>query len=194
MAEQKLTVKLKKLNLFLHKYLGYFFLGMIIVYSISGIAFNHAKAWNPNYKTIEKVVTINPIKNQEEISKQELEKIFLDLDIREPVDENKIFYPSPNTIQILLDKNDKLMINTLEKKATYQTSKKRIIYPLNFFHLNIAKGFWTFYADIFALGLIIIAITGMFLENKKKGLLGKGGLVMIAGIIFPFILMLFYYK
>jgi len=194
MNKKNFILKLKKINRFLHKYLGYFFLGLIIIYSLSGIAFNHADDWNPNYKTSEINLSISPLKNKEEISKQELEKIFSDLNIKEQVDKNKIFYPAENSIQILLNNNEKLMINTLENKAMYQTIKKKIIYPLNFLHLNKIKGFWTFYADIFAFGLIVIAITGMFLENRKKGILGKGGLVMLAGILLPLIMMFIYSK
>ncbi|HIE15490.1 MAG TPA: hypothetical protein EYP69_01050, partial [Bacteroidales bacterium] len=42
-------MKWRKLNRILHRDLGYFFTGMILIYAISGLAINHLRDWNPSY-------------------------------------------------------------------------------------------------------------------------------------------------
>ena len=39
----------RKWNRVVHRDFGYLFLGMTIIYALSGIAINHIKDWNPNY-------------------------------------------------------------------------------------------------------------------------------------------------
>ncbi len=38
-----------KWNRIVHRDLGFFFFGVIIIYAVSGIALNHLEDWNPNY-------------------------------------------------------------------------------------------------------------------------------------------------
>ena len=45
---------------------------------------------------------------------------------------------------------------------------------MNFLHLNHGKGFWTWFADLYAVGLAILACTGIFIITGKKGLGGRG--------------------
>ena len=62
-------MNLYKLNKVLHRDLGYLFVGMIIVYALSGIAINHRKDWNPNY-----VIEKKEFKYETQISKQTINK------------------------------------------------------------------------------------------------------------------------
>jgi len=63
-------MKWRRLNNAVHRDLGYFFTGMIIIYALSGIALNHRNDWNPNYsitnKTLELTVPSNLDTNEEE--------------------------------------------------------------------------------------------------------------------------------
>ncbi len=47
---------------------------------------------------------------------------------------------------------------------------------------------WQWFADIFAIGLFTVAITGLFLIKGKKGIKGIGGIELIIGLAIPFIL------
>ncbi len=47
-----MAIKWRKWNKAVHRDFGYFFFGMVIIYSLSGIAINHIKDWNPNYVII----------------------------------------------------------------------------------------------------------------------------------------------
>ena len=47
-----------------------------------------------------------------------------------------------------------------------------------------------FIFGIFAVSLIIITITGIFINKGKKGIWGRGGIELLAGIIVPILFML----
>jgi len=64
-----------------------------------------------------------------------------------------------------------------------------ILEQMTAMHYNPNK-FWTLFADIFAIGLIIVALTGLFIVKGKKGIKGIGGIEMAIGIIIPIVLYL----
>ena len=56
---------------------------------------------------------------------------------------------------------------------------------LNQLHLNAPKGVWTIVADVYAIGLILMALTGMFVLKGRTGITGRGRWLVAAGIILP---------
>jgi hypothetical protein len=67
-----------------------------------------------------------------------------------------------------------------------------VLYELNQLHLNAPKGIWTYISDFFALSLIIIAITGMFVLKGKNGLVWRGIWFVGAGIAVPVAFWVYY--
>jgi hypothetical protein len=61
------------------------------------------------------------------------------------------------------------------------------IFDVNYLHLNHGKGFWTWFADVYAVGLLILACTGIFILPGKKGLGGRGRWLLIAGLAIPIV-------
>jgi hypothetical protein len=51
--------------------------------------------------------------------------------------------------------------------------------------LNNLKGVWTYVADIFALALMILAITGMTMMKGDRGFMGRGKYFVAAGLAVP---------
>ena len=51
---------------------------------------------------------------------------------------------------------------------------------------------WTYFADIFAVGLIIITLSGVIMLKGSKGIIGRGGIEMIVGIVIPILFLLFF--
>jgi hypothetical protein len=62
-----------------------------------------------------------------------------------------------------------------------------MFFDMNFMHLNIGRGLWTFIGDSYAVILGLLAITGIFLTRGSKGLAGRGGVLMALGIALPVI-------
>ena len=63
---------------------------------------------------------------------------------------------------------------------------------MNQLHLNAPKGVWTVIADIYAFGLILMALTGMFVLKGKAGITGRGAWLVGAGVLLPVVYWLLY--
>ena len=50
-----------RLNVILHRDVGYLAFALTIVYGVSGLAVNHRADWNPNYKETRETRTISPL-------------------------------------------------------------------------------------------------------------------------------------
>jgi hypothetical protein len=48
----------------------------------------------------------------------------------------------------------------------------------NWLHLNRGKKAWTYFADGYAAFLLILATTGLFMLPGRKGLIGRGGILV----------------
>jgi hypothetical protein len=57
----------------------------------------------------------------------------------------------------------------------------------NWLHLNRGKKAWTYFADSYAVGLLFLATSGLFMIAGKKGLLGRGVFFVAAGIAIPLV-------
>jgi len=60
-------------------------------------------------------------------------------------------------------------------------------------HLNHLKGVWTWVADAFAVLLIMLAATGLFILKGKNGLGGRGKWFVTAGLLLPAGFVVLYY-
>jgi hypothetical protein len=55
----------------------------------------------------------------------------------------------------------------------------------NWLHLNRGKKAWTYVADTYAGALLLLAISGMIMLPGRKGLFGRGGLLVLLGAAIP---------
>ncbi len=183
-------MKLRRLNLIIHRDLGYFFFGMVIIYAISGIAINHLADWNPNF-----VSEVKEIKLGEsiDITTLDKEKMISILDgIGEGEAYNKHFFPNNKSVKIYI-KGGTGFINLETGEGEITRQKKRFMFnELNFLHYNAPKKLWTLFADIFAIALVLLAFSGLFIIKGKNGIKGRGGILASAGIILPVILYFYY--
>jgi len=183
-------MKLRKLNRIIHRDLGYIFFGLTIIYALSGIALNHLNNWNPNYIIHSKEFKINNKYNLTNIDKQ------IAVDITNEIAPNEgfknFYYPSKEVLKIFI-KNGNIIINTNTRIALLETSKRRpIFHQFNYLHYNPRK-WWTIISDTFAIALMILAISGLFIIKGKKGITGRGAWLTTIGIFVPILFLLIYY-
>lgn len=184
-------MKLRKLNRILHRDLGYFFFGMFIIYGLSGIALNHVHHWNPNYiitnDTVQSDIFLkNPV--SEEGVKQLLEESGFDSRSLK-----NFYYPNQSTLKIFFGEGSVTM-DLLTGQGIIEIIRNRPVFKeINFLHYNNPKRLWTWFSDIFAGAMIIIAITGLFVIKGPKSITGRGLWYVLAGIIIPLVLFLVYY-
>jgi len=181
-------IKWRKWNRVLHRDLGYFFFGMTFIYGLSGIALNHIDDWDPNYiiKTIE--FSVEPA-DEVGIDKNYILDILADFGLE--ADYKKHYYPNPGSLKVFI-KNGSMSLNTSTGEGSIETIKRRpLFYEVNFLHYN-PSALWTWFSDIFAASLIIIALSGMLIVRGKNGIKRRGLLLGLAGIIIPIILLYLY--
>jgi uncharacterized protein len=173
-----------------HRDLGYTCVGLTIIYSISGIAVNHINDWNPNYIIENLESEINP-PSVELSDTKKAEEILKKLKIEKPV--NSTFKSAPDELQIFLEKHT-ITANLKTGKVHQEIVNNRaILRESNFLHLNNAKKMWTYIADLFAVSLIALAVSGLFLISGKNGLAGRGKWFLALGFSIPIIFLMMYF-
>ena len=179
--------KWRKWNRATHRDLGYFFVGMIIIYSVSGIAINHNEDWNPNYIiTVEEFETEPAIK--EVIDKEHVLSILSS--IGEEDNYKNHYFPRANLMKIFI-KGGIVAVNLENGIATIEKSSKRPFFnQVNFLHYDPGK-WWTLFSDIFAVALTFLAISGLFILKGRNGIKWRGTIILIAGLILPLVFLLF---
>ncbi len=71
-------------------------------------------------------------------------------------------------MKVFLKGGSNLMVNLQTKQAIYEKLTRRpLISALTKLHYNPGR-WWTHFADVFAVGLIIITVTGMVMLKTKR--------------------------
>ena len=176
-------MKWRKWNNIIHRDLGYLCFGLTIIYVISGIAVNHIHQWNPTY-SLEQINTSVDLSTVDLKDSNALtQEVLAQLSETAPL--KNIFRVDANTLKIFVENNN-ITLKIDEQRVFQEKSNKRtILYEANFLHLNHAKKLWTWFADLYALALGILAITGLFVLKGKKGITGRGLWLTSFGIAVP---------
>jgi uncharacterized protein len=184
-------MKWRRVVRILHRDVGYGAAALTIIYSISGIAVNHINDWNPNYIVEKDSVSITPLTDSVYTADISKDYVVSELNITDSI--KSYFRPSQFEIDIFLE--GRTISADLQKGvAIIETiSSRRVIKESNFLHLNTPKKLWTWIADLFALSLILLAITGLFMIKGKKGFSGRGKWLFILGILIPMLFLFLYY-
>lgn len=185
-----MKIKWRKWNNILHRDLGYLAFGLTLIYAISGVAVNHVADWNPSYKVENRSETIQNVWGENPIDNMVMENILSQMNLTGPIKSS--FMPDRNTLNIFLD-DQTLTVDLTSQMVEIESVKERsILYEMNFLHLNHPKKVWTYMADIYAIVLALLAITGLFVLKGKKGIKGRGAWLTLAGIVIPIIFLLIY--
>lgn len=173
--------RLRRLNIATHRDLGYFFSSLIIIYCLSGIALNHVNEWNPDFIIQKKTIHL-----EEKYNVKELNDEFINRFGKLVGEEKFKVYDTPtgNRVKIYYD-NASLLIDFSDGTGLYEkVSRRPIFYESNLLHRNSIKG-WKWASDTFAVMLIAISVTGLFILKGDKGISGRGKWLMAAGALPP---------
>lgn len=157
----------RKLNHSLHRDLGFLCIGLTLIYALSGIAVNHLRDWNPNYRIERVEMRIDPLPAGV-IQAEQLQQVLRQLG--ESRISKPFFQPDPENLWLYAGTR-MIRIHLPSGQVTAEKPVKRAFwYRLNFLHLNRAQKAWTWVADIYAGGLMALAITGLLLLPKRADL------------------------
>lgn len=176
-----MSKKIRKLNIAMHRDLGYFFSGLIIIYCLSGIALNHIEDWNPDFIIEKKTIHFAGNYTTGGITRETL-ALFDKM-----VDESRHkIYDIPTSDQVKIYYNEAtLHLNFSTHTGIYEKiSRRPVFYQVNILHKNSLKG-WRWASDIFAAMLVIITVSGLFVLKGKKGFSMRGKWLFLAGIVPP---------
>ncbi len=180
----------RKLNRFLHRDIGYFFFGMSVIYGLSGIALNHIDDWDPSYNIRNEQIQVDPGSLKTGMVKEEVLEVLGDLGV-----DNKYksyYYPRTDILKVFL-KGGSITFSLGSGQGNLELVNRRsVFYEFNFLHYNNPKFIYTYFADIYGAGLIIMAFTGLFMLQGRKGLSGRGKWFVGIGILIPLIFLLLY--
>ena len=88
-------------------------------------------------------------------------------------------------MKVFLKGGSSLVVELSTRHAVYEKLTRRpLLSALTKLHYNPGS-WWTHFADLFAAGLIIITVSGIIMIKGPKGLWGRGGIELTAGIIIP---------
>lgn len=170
----------------LHRDIGFFFAGTVLIYALSGLAVNHIDHWNPDFIIERQQVTLDLPSDRDQIDRAGV------LAVIEPLGCARQFqsfdFPSDRKIKIYLE-NGSILARLSDGTGEYETIRRRpLFYGFNRLHLD-PEGVWLAFSDLFAFGLILLAITGILLRRGRQGLVGRGKWLMGAGFLLPVIML-----
>ncbi|MEM5550064.1 PepSY-associated TM helix domain-containing protein [Pseudoalteromonas neustonica] len=178
------TTNWYKLNRSLHRDVGYFCVGLILIFSVSGIAVNHKDDWNPNYRVdvthIDAAGTQWHEENDSELILQVLSHVEANVEVKAS------YWSAKDEFKVFLKNGNNLSVNLAISSITYERIEARHIFQaFNRLHLNETKESWVIFSDIFAGLLIFLALSGLFMVKGKYSPLGVKSLWIGLGILLP---------
>ena len=166
-----------------HRDIGYVAVGLTFIYALSGIAVNHITDWSdgdPSFKTYSRTVDVGHLEGDDTAIAEALRKRF---GIRETPRE--VYRASEDQLEVIFDKRS-LHVDLAKGSVVDEGQEPRFLLRIaNWLHLNRGKKAGTYVADTYAAALMLLATSGMFMIAGKKGFLGRGAVLVLAGILIP---------
>ena len=166
-----------------HRDVGYVAVGLTFVYALSGLAVNHITDWSdgdPSFKTYSRTVDVGPLAGDDSAIAEALRKRF---GIR--ASPREVYRASPEQLEVLFDKRT-LHLDTAKGVVVDEGQEPRFLLRVaNWLHLNRGKKAWTYAADAYAGALLLLATSGLFMIPGRKGLIGRGAVLVVVGILIP---------
>jgi hypothetical protein len=167
-----------------HRDVGYLAVGFTLIYALSGLAINHLKDWDPNFHASERTLTIAAI--PDDVPDSEAARRVADAaglgapdDVYRAGDEVRLGY------------SDGTQVTAVGAQVTVQARSPRFFLRVaNWLHYNRGKKAWTYVADVYAVFLLYLAISGLFMIKGKLGLRWRGSALVGLGIAVPVVYVL----
>jgi uncharacterized protein len=176
------TTRLRAWLRAVHRDVGYSAVGLTLVYAASGLAVNHIADWDPNFTntTETRDIGLPPSGDDQGMSKWVLEKLRVTEAPRE-------VYREGDGLEILFEHRT-LHVGLSTGRVVDEGQKpRRLLKAANWLHLNRGKKAWKYFADAYAVALLFLATSGMFMLPGRKGLFGRGAAFVLLGAAIPIV-------
>ncbi len=181
---------MKLTNRAIHRDVAYFYFGLIIAFSFSGIVLNHRQDWYPMDYTYEsEEIALEIPENIERLDdKDYLEKVSKDWTENE-FDSYRI---RDNQLRVYFKDNGVADIDMKTGTGTIEYKRKVPILGHSMYLHKTTNKFWIWYSDIFGAAMILIAMTGILIPMGKKGFKQRGWKLALLGMLFPLIFLVIF--
>lgn len=172
----------------LHRDLGYFYIGLIISFAFSGLLMNHREMWHADkYTTATQSIEVQ-LPDENKINDKYAEDLGEKLGVKDKFRRQNI---KKENFKISFENHDVEIDMKTGKCEIISFIKTPIVSQSMKLHKNTSN-FWIYYSDIFAISLIIIAITGtIMIKAGKFSFKQRGWKLALAGIVFPLLFLIF---
>ncbi len=165
----------------IHRDAGYFGVGLTLVYALSGLAVNHIADWDPSFRQIAATHQLPaPLPADAEASGK---RVVAALGITETPRE--VYAAGDDAVDVVFDRRTLHVTPSTGRVVEEGQSPRFFLRAANWLHLNRGKRAWTLIADFYAVVLIYLAISGLFMIPGRKGLLGRGAVIALFGAALP---------
>ena len=173
----------------LHRDLGYFYIGLIISFAVSGIMMNHREHWHPEKYTVETKNIQVSLPAEEKLTEPFADSLGKSLGIDDKIRRQKA---KDGKYKISFEKHDIEIDMKTGKGEIVSFSKTPLISHMMKLHKSTSD-WWIYYGDIFGISLIVIAITGtIMIPAGKFTFKRRGWKLALAGILFPILFLIFF--
>jgi hypothetical protein len=181
MPEERRRLAWRPLVRSLHRDAGYLAVGLTLVYAISGLAVNHLADWDPNFQNFRAVHELRkPLPGDTDAAV----RVVLDqVGVRGAP--TQVHRWAPDQLEIVVGER-RINANPETGRIVEEGRKPRVFVRVaNWLHLNRGKKSWTLFADLYAAGLLLLAISGIFMLPGKNGIRGRGAVLVAIGVAIP---------
>lgn len=169
----------------IHRDFGYLVVGLTVIYAVSGLAVNHVADYtdgDANFVKFERDAELGPLAGDDDaIARTVREKLAIEQAPKE------VFRQGEDELQISFERPTRTVTVSPKTGHVHEEGQRpRFFVRLaNWLHLNRGKKAWTYIADTYAVILLFLAISGLFMIPGRKGLVGRGLVIAIAGAAIP---------
>ena len=176
---------MKLTNRNIHRDVAFFYVGLLIAFSFSGIILNHRQDWYPMDYTYEssEVELILP-EDTNLIDDNLLKEATASWGIEAEFDSHRL---RDESLRVYFKDNVVADIDVITGKGIVEYKRKTPFLGHTMYLHKTSNSFWIWYSDIFGAAMILIAITGILIPVGKSGFKKRGWKLALAGLIFPLI-------
>jgi len=168
-----------------HRDFSYFYVGLLIAFSISGIALNHRHSWDPRdyvYETQD--IKIDFPKDRDAITDEFFENWLKENNINLELRGTAYRRGGYN----LYFGDAYAFINPFDGEGQIERFQIRpLLGPMVDLHRSTSD-IWLWYSDIFAISVLLICITGLVIAKGKNGFKKRGWKLALVGVVIPSIM------
>lgn len=173
-----------------HRTLGYFYLGLILSFSVSGIAMNHRESWDPMSYEYETQKIQTEFNLSTDILESEVEA-FVDSELS--MSKGFRGHEIEHEDLLMFFEEGMFEVNLNDGQGTLRLMRMRpILGQMTLLHKS-TQSFWIWYSDVFAGSMILLGLTSIVMMRGNNSFFsGRGWMLSVAGLVIPLIILFWF--